>query len=69
MLRRYINRLLYGYFRASVPVVHRDMADIPVTPNLSQRPHSFHPDYDREVFSVVFSVGQISSLAHLDHQF
>jgi hypothetical protein len=28
-------------------------------PSNSQRPQSFHPDFDREVFPVVFSVGAI----------
>jgi hypothetical protein len=41
------------------------MADS-IPPNLSQRPQYFHPDFDREVFSVVFLVGKILSLAHLD---
>lgn len=38
----------------SESVIHMD--DIP--PN-SQRPCSFHQDFDREVFAVVFSVGTI----------
>jgi hypothetical protein len=51
---------LYAIFSTEVPsvtVVH--MANIP--PPNSQRPHSFHPDFDREVFSVIFSVGTIIS--------
>lgn len=47
----------------SVPVVY--MTNIP--PN-SQRPRSFHQDFDREVFAVVFSVGTII-VARLDDQF
>ena len=31
-------------------------------PSNSQLPLSFHPDFDREVFPVVFSVGAIVSL-------
>lgn len=55
----------------SVPVVHMADSDTMnhiIPPNLSQRPHSFHPNFDREVFSVVFSVGEIS-LAHPDDRF
>ncbi|KAF8800933.1 hypothetical protein BYT27DRAFT_7262488 [Phlegmacium glaucopus] len=29
-------------------------------PSISQRPQSFHPDFDREVYAVVFSVSAIS---------
>ena len=48
--------LLYFIFLGSPhPVIHMD--NIP--PTNSQRPHSFHPDFDREVFSVIFSVGTI----------
>lgn len=60
----YINCLLYPIFSTevpplfpSVPIIHMD--NIP--PTNSQRPRSFHPDFDREVFSVIFSVGTIIS--------
>ena len=32
-------------------------------PSLSQRPQFFHPDFDREVYMVIFSVSAISSKA------
>jgi hypothetical protein len=32
------------------------MVDIPSN---SQRPETFHPDFDREVYAVVFSVGSL----------
>jgi hypothetical protein len=63
----YISCLLHGYSAQkcpSVPVVHMD--NIP--PN-SQRPRSFHQDFEREVFAVVFSVRRIIAVAHLDDQF
>lgn len=31
-----------------------NMAEIPSN---TQRPHSFHPEFDREVYMIVFSVG------------
>jgi len=31
--------------------------------SLSQRPQSFHPDFDREVYMVIFSVSAILSKA------
>jgi hypothetical protein len=56
----YFRHINSGLFRRAeqelriYPIDH--MVDIPSN---SQRPETFHPDFDREVYAVVFSVGSL----------